>query len=331
MTIPQQPSPVAGRALTGSPPMQPGAPPPLQPGAPPPYVPPPGYAGYAADASGLPMTPPQGVPQGYAQAPYGQPPYPPHPGYPPQPYAQYPGYAPPQPGYAPPQPGYAAPPVTPGALYQLQPQGASPPVPMTLTGQLRLFEADELPDKYKVSGAGTRWIKLAIAAVLAISVAAGVTFFIIRTMRDTAPEVGTIRVDSVPSGGEVTFDGTRMAGSTPLAIESVPVGTRHEVKIELARHKVHTETVDVPKRGGEVSVNAILVPITGKLRIVTEPDGAEIWIDGTLRGRAPTTIGGIEMSSARSLELRLEGYRPYIQKLEWPANGEINIDQKLQR
>ena len=45
-------------------------------------------------------------------------------------------------------------PVTPGALYQLQPYGAPPLQPMSLTGQMRLFEADEIPAQYKVSGGG---------------------------------------------------------------------------------------------------------------------------------------------------------------------------------
>jgi hypothetical protein len=111
----------------------------------------------------------------------------------------------------------------------------------------------------------------------------------------------------------------------------VPVGTRHEIEVELARYKPHVETVDVPKRGGEVPVKAFLTPITGKLRVVTQPDGAEIWIDGTLRGRAPGTITDIDMASAKVLELRLKDYQPYVQKLEWPKNGEININQKLQR
>ncbi len=37
------------------------------------------------------------------------------------------------------------------------------------------------------------------------------------------------------------------------------------------------------------------------------------------------------MSSAKTLELRLKDYQPLIQPLEWPANGEININTKLQR
>jgi hypothetical protein len=219
--------------------------------------------------------------------------------------------------------------MTPGALYQLHPQGA-PPKPMTLTGQLRLFEADEMPSQYNVTG-GPKWIKLVIAGVLAISVAAGVTFFIIKSTRDSAPSVGRVNIESVPPGAEVVFDGTRLAGTTPMTVDSVPVGTRHEIRVELARHKAYTEMVDIPKAGGEVPIKAMMTPITGKVRVITQPDGAEIWIDGKLRGRAPTTINDIDMASAKVLELRMKDYKPYTQSLEWPANGEINIDQKLQR
>jgi len=187
-----------------------------------------------------------------------------------------------------------------------------------------------LPAHYNVSG-NSRWIKLVIAGILAISVAAGVTFFIIKSTRDSAPTVGRVNIESVPPGAEVTFDGTRLAGSTPMTVDSVPTGTRHEIRVELARHKPHVETVDIPKNGGEVPVKAMMVPITGKLRVVTTPDGAEIWIDGKLRGRAPTTIADIDMGSAKLLELRLKDYMPYQQSLDWPANGEINIDAKLQK
>ncbi|HUS28954.1 MAG TPA: protein kinase [Kofleriaceae bacterium] len=314
-TPPRQNPQMPTQAL--QPPMQQQMPPPQQPQMQQP-MPPQAYNGYAADASGLPMTPPQGVP--VAQQQYGQQ----------QPYG-YPQYPPQQPYQQPSYPGQAyQQPVSPGALYQLQPYGAPPPKPMSLTGQLRLFEADELPAHYNVSSGG-RWIKLAIAGILAISVAAGVTFFIIKSTRDSAPTVGRVNIDSVPPGAEVVFDGTRLAGATPMTVDSVPVGTRHEIKVELPRHKPYVETVDIPKTGGEVPVKAMMVPITGKLRVITTPDGAEIWIDGKLRGRAPTTIADIDMGSAKLLELRLKDYKPYQQSLQWPANGEINIDAKLQK
>jgi serine/threonine protein kinase len=285
-----------------------------------PQQPQPPYNGYAADASGMPLgvsTPPQGVP--YNQQPYPQP-------YSPQ---QQPPYNPQYPQYA--AQSYPQQTVTPGALYQLQPYGAPPPKPMSLTGQIRLFEADEMPSQYKVGSDAAKWIKLVIAGVIAISVAAGVTFFIIRSSRDGTPNVGAVHIESVPPGAEVFFDGIHLAGVTPLTIDNTPVGTRHEIRLELSRHKPYTEMVDIPKQGGEVPVSAVMNPITGKLRINTVPPGADVMVDGQLRGRTPTTINDIDMASAKHLELRLKEYSPYIQTLTWPPNGEIDIDQKLTR
>ena len=262
---------------------------------------------------------------------------PPPPAYPP-PYATYPPpqqqqpyaqpYPAPYPQPYPPQ--YPPQQVSPGAIYGLQPLGAPPPQAMTLTGQLRLFEADEMNPAYKVTG-GPRWIKLAIAGLIAVSLAAGVTFFIIKSTRDTTPTVGSIRVESTPSGAEVVFDGTRLAGSTPMSVDSVPVGTRHEIKIELARHQSYVETVDVPKDGREIQVKAFLQALTGKIIVISHPDGAEIRIDGRLYGRAPMTIAGLEMGSSKVLELRLKDYQPYIKNLEWSPKGEISIDATLAR
>lgn len=215
--------------------------------------------------------------------------------------------------------------MTPGALYSMQPA----PQPMTLTGQLRLFEVDEMPSQYKLGAARKRWFTYIVAGLVAISVAAAATFLIIRSTRETAPTVGTIRVESIPSGAEVVFDDVRLAGTTPLNIPSVPVNTRHTIKVELKRHERYTETVDIPPRGGEMTIKAVLNPMTGKLIIISQPEGAEIWINGEVRGRTPTTIKGIDMSSAKKLELRLKDYQPYIQDLVWPDNGSIQIDAKL--
>jgi serine/threonine protein kinase len=286
----------------------------------PPYPQPPTINGYAMDASGLPLavqTPPPGQPMQMV------------PGVPPhlQPYAnQQQPY-----GYYQ-QPQYPQQPMSPGALYQLQPYGAPPPQPMSLTGQMRLFEVDELPSQYKVSGSGAKWLKLAIASVLAVSVAAGVTFFIIKSTRESAtPTVGSIHIESVPSGAEVLYDGTRLAGTTPMTVDSVPVGTRHEIRVELAHHKPHTETVDVPKTGGEQAITAVMDPITGKLMINTVPGGADIYIDGQPRGRTPATINDIDMAAAKRVEIRLKDYRPYVQDLVWPPDGTLTIDRKLER
>jgi serine/threonine protein kinase len=263
------------------------------------------------DASGMPL----GVQTPPGMAPLGPDGVPPHL----QPYLHVPGYPPPQQ------------PVSPGALYQFTPQGGQPQRPLSITGQMRLWEADEMPSQYKLSAARNRWLTYIIAGVLAISVAAGVTFFIIKATRNTPPALGTVKIDSVPPGAEVVFDGERLTDKTPLSLPGVPPGTHHDIRLELARHQPYTETIDIPKGGGDVAVTALLKPVTGKLVVNSRPGGAEIRIDDEVRGRTPTTITDIDMTSAKHIELRLKDYQPYVQDLTWPSNGQIDLDVTLKK
>jgi hypothetical protein len=215
---------------------------------------------------------------------------------------------------------------TPNGFYPFQPQA-----PISPTGQLRLFEADELPAQYRMSRGLPPWLKVGAAGALAVSVAAGVTFFIIRSMQTTdAPVTATVHVDSVPHGADVYFDNQHLAGTTPLAVPNMAAGKSVEIRVELAHHKPFTETFAVPATGGDVPFTADLKALSGKLVIVSKPDGAEVRIDNTLRGRTPATIDGVDLE-AKQVELRLKDYQPFVQALKWPASGEIDIDAKLQR
>ncbi|MDQ3338707.1 MAG: protein kinase [Myxococcota bacterium] len=268
---------------------------------------------YNNDASGLPLglrTPPSGSPV----VPQMQPPHM-------QPYMHQASQPYPQPAY----------PVSPGALYQFQPSGAPQPQPMTLTGQLRLFEADELPSHYKLGAARKRWFTYIVAGVIAISIAAAATFFIIRATRDGTPTTGSIMFESNPPGADIYFDNERLTEKTPYRLEGVTVGTSHDIRIELARYTAYIDTVNIPKTGREVPVLALLKQVTGKLRILSKPDGAEVWLDGRQVGRTPAKLEGLDMATAKRLELRLKDHQPHIQDLTWPATGQIDLDIKLQR
>ena len=82
-----------------------------------------------------------------------------------------------------------------------------------------------------------------------------------------------------------------------------------------------------------MEINALLKPITGKLVINTTPVNAEIWIDGQLRGRAPTTINDIDMATAKMLEIRWAGYDgsrgKYAAPLFQTAHSAINASRDL--
>jgi hypothetical protein len=205
-----------------------------------------------------------------------------------------------------------------------------PPQPVSLTDQMRLWEVDEIPSQYKLGAVRQRWFTYIVSGILAVSVPLGVMFLIIRSTREATPTTGSVRLESVPAGAVVLFDGTRMTERTPLTVDGVPLGTHHTIRLELAGYGAVDETVDIPKDGHEVSVLKALPPPTGEIFVDSVPAGAQIWIGGYLQGRTPMRITSVDMSSAKSLELRLENYRLHEENLVW-KNRRIDISATLKR
>jgi hypothetical protein len=204
---------------------------------------------------------------------------------------------------------------------------------MSITGQMRLFEVDELPARYKLGATRRRWFTYIASGTLAVAVAALATFLVIRTTRDTTPKIGAVYVESVPSSADVRFDGTLLSQKTPLTIDRVPIGGRHTIRVELAHYEPYEEAVEITARGSEVAVQAHLVAVVGKIVIETVPPNAEIWINGELRGRSPATIN-VDRDSAKTLELRLKDYQPFRKELNalmWSSDGKLRVTTKLSR
>ena len=141
--------------------------------------------------------------------------------------------------------------------------------------------------------------------------------------------MASIHVVSVPDKAEIVVDGRRLTSVTPTTIAGVPVGTRVEIHVELARHATYSEIVDIPNDGSTVEVTATLQPITGKVVINSRPAGAEIWINGQLRGLTPGKITDLDMDGVKRLELRLKDYQPTVVDLVWPSDGVISLDIPL--
>jgi hypothetical protein len=127
------------------------------------------------------------------------------------------------------------------------------------------------------------------AALLVIAGVAGVPYARARWFTP-APQVGTVRVEAQNAGLTVRIDGA-LKGEAPLSA-TLAVG-RHRVEVEGGgRTRVHD--VDV-SAGHDTVIQAAGRDLraTGSVRLSTEPPGAEVWIDGVTRGRAPVTINNI--------------------------------------
>ncbi len=85
---------------------------------------------------------------------------------------------------------------------------------------------------------------------------------------------------------------------------------RHEVELRLSGYRPYRATVN-PKPGEQVRIFAQLVPEPqqGTLGVSSTPSGAEVYVEGVLRGRTPLSLALPE--GRYQVELRLSGYQPY--------------------
>ena len=106
----------------------------------------------------------------------------------------------------------------------------------------------------------------------------------------------TVTLTSVPAGAAVYIDG-KQAGQTPLSL-SLPVGMHvaelrsgsisRRTPLSVEAGKIVTQHVDF---GG--------VAATGELQISSEPTGAQVAIDGTLRGVTPLKVPDMKPGAHR--------------------------------
>ncbi|MGH7496097.1 MAG: protein kinase domain-containing protein [bacterium] len=94
--------------------------------------------------------------------------------------------------------------------------------------------------------------------------------------RATPPTLGEVRIDSKPSGAAIVFDG-KLRGKTPQTITNVAVG---EHGIVLKKTDYREASLSITIAGGESeNIDATLVPLKGRLRVLVKPSGA-VYIEG---------------------------------------------------
>jgi PKD repeat protein len=139
---------------------------------------------------------------------------------------------------------------------------------------------------------------LTIAAVLTRSIPQPTT---------QPPENGSIAITSIPQGAEVYIDG-QQRGTAPAIFAEVLPGN-HQVTLSSRGYDDWSRIVSVGS-GRMSAINAeLLAPkeITGSLAVLTDPPGAEIFMDGDFKGVSPVTITGLS-TGTHTVLLTLKEY-----------------------
>lgn len=140
-------------------------------------------------------------------------------------------------------------------------------------------------------------------------------------------ENGLLLVTSEPADAQITCEGHSL-GSTPRLITILQTDKTHHLR--LTKNGYQPKVVNVRFTNGRepVVINETLVLDSGTLRVVSEPSGAEVILNGFNRGKTPLEITDLEKGISR-LKLKLDGYEELSHELRIKAGDKESLYLKL--
>lgn len=138
-----------------------------------------------------------------------------------------------------------------------------------------------------------------------------------------------LKIQSTPAGALLSIDGVA-EGRTPLGLE-LPLG-EHRVALTLEGHEEWSRNIQLSEER-EYSMLAELRPVDAvrpaTLKVETDPPGADILVDGELKGRGPMEVS---LPTGRyRVAARMEGYRESSQEVPLDKPGPYALRLTLPR
>ena len=140
------------------------------------------------------------------------------------------------------------------------------------------------------------------------------------------PQFAKIDIDSSPSGAIVFVDGT-LKGATPLTLSDLKPERKCHLRLEADNYVAH-DSVFTPVAGLNDSKYVELLPMKGILLLTSEPDGAEVILNGISRGVTPVTVSDIP-NGRLSLVLKKSGFKTVSREISINAGDTQNLYIKM--
>jgi formylglycine-generating enzyme required for sulfatase activity/serine/threonine protein kinase len=114
-----------------------------------------------------------------------------------------------------------------------------------------------------------------------------------------------LNIESDPSEADVYIDDGHV-GTSPIKVQELELGT-HKVRISKDLYEEHTEDIFIQKNNPR-TVHAVLVPKPfGDLKVISNPDGADVFIDEVKKGVTPITLKDLPKGN-RKVMIKKEGF-----------------------
>jgi serine/threonine-protein kinase len=161
------------------------------------------------------------------------------------------------------------------------------------------------------SASGTaRRIALWAAAALGMVAIAVVLFRVF----DQGPPPG-LEIISAPTGARLRIDGREIPGVTPITVsDGIESGRTYRVEVEVPGY--HPWAARLSPTSGTLRQFVVLAPMPATLRVETEPNVAEVMVNGVLRGAAPLEITGLVAGQEVEIRAFVHGRPPVIRRVQ---------------
>jgi hypothetical protein len=121
-------------------------------------------------------------------------------------------------------------------------------------------------------------------------------------------EKGLLLLTTEPEGCQIEHNGLAI-GQTPKLITHLPVGKSFCFEFSKVGYKTKKIEVFIKDRV-PVSKHEVLVQDSGSLEVLSEPIGAEVYMQGIRRGVTPITLSSIPKGNVE-IEIKKDGYATY--------------------
>ena len=139
-------------------------------------------------------------------------------------------------------------------------------------------------------------------------------------------ETATLVIRATPESSDIYIDNEKVG--TGYASKAVSIGTEHRWKVQCLDY-FPKEGVKLFSGRGEESIDVELDPNFGYITVVSDPAGAELYVDGKKVGTTPYMFEHISRGQHR-VEVKKERYNPYVNVVNVKIGETIQLnDVKL--
>lgn len=143
---------------------------------------------------------------------------------------------------------------------------------------------------------------------------------------ELVPVKGLLLLTSEPSGCDISFDGLSL-GKTPRLVSTLDAKDFHRLLLQKPGYQNRVVEVKFTGRTPVVRHENLIVD-SGTIDITSEPEGAEVTVNGIVRGTTPVVVGEVPKGRA-TVTLKRTGFEESVRELSMVAGESQTLFIKL--